>query len=243
MTHVDPDVLALAALGELGELVASGADQEHLAGCPACRAEWDRLAEVVRVARSGGMPEPLMRPPEAVWSRITAALEADDVTERRFSAQRGRAPAAPASRGRWPRLLPVMAACLLAGAGAAVGVQQLTSSQVSSVGATTTLRPLPQFPQWRHASGTAAMERGPGGWLLRVSLNATPGQGFFEVWLLGRDGVRMISLGDLSRQRTGTFAVPPGADLSFYSRIDVSLQPFNGSTGHSKVSVVRGPLP
>lgn len=243
MTHVDPDVLALAALGELGELVGSGADQEHLAACPACRAEWDRLAEVVRVARSGGLPEPLMRPPEAVWSRITAELAADSGAKQLSGGPIGRAGRATRSRGRWPRLLPVVAACLLAGAGAAIGVQQLTSSQVSSVGATTTLRPLPQFPQWRHASGTAAMERGPGGWLLRVSLNAAPGQGFFEVWLLGRDGVRMISLGDLSRQRTGTFAVPPGADLSFYTRIDVSLQPFNGSTVHSKVSVVRGPLP
>jgi hypothetical protein len=53
----------------------------------------------------------------------------------------------------------------------------------------------------------------------------------------------MISLGDLDGARAGVFAMPPGVDLGFYSRIDVSLQPFNGSTLHSSVSVVRGALP
>ena len=53
----------------------------------------------------------------------------------------------------------------------------------------------------------------------------------------------MISLGDLNADHTGTFTVPPGVDLRDYSRIDISLQPFNGSTVHSKTSVVRGSLP
>jgi hypothetical protein len=53
----------------------------------------------------------------------------------------------------------------------------------------------------------------------------------------------MISLGDLNRRHTGEFTVPPGTDLHNYSRIDVSLQPFNGSTAHSRISVVRGALP
>ena len=44
----------------------------------------------------------------------------------------------------------------------------------------------------------------------------------------------MISLGDLNAGHTGTFVIPPGTDLSNYSRIDISLQPFNGSTQHSK---------
>lgn len=53
----------------------------------------------------------------------------------------------------------------------------------------------------------------------------------------------MISLGDLNAGHTRTFTVPPGTDLRNYSRIDVSLQPFNGSTVHTKDSVVRGALP
>jgi anti-sigma-K factor RskA len=63
------------------------------------------------------------------------------------------------------------------------------------------------------------------------------------VWLLGRDGTSMISLGDLDATNNGTFTLPAGVDLQFYSRIDVSLQPFNGSTQHSGTSVVRGSLP
>ena len=76
-----------------------------------------------------------------------------------------------------------------------------------------------------------------------VTLHAPPRPGFYEVWLLARDGISMISLGDLNAGHTGTFTVPPGVDLRDYSRIDVSLQPFNGSTQHSKTSVVRGSLP
>jgi hypothetical protein len=53
----------------------------------------------------------------------------------------------------------------------------------------------------------------------------------------------MISLGDLNAGNSGTFSLPAGVDLRFYSRIDVSLQPFNGSTLHSSTSVVRGSLP
>jgi anti-sigma-K factor RskA len=52
----------------------------------------------------------------------------------------------------------------------------------------------------------------------------------------------MISLGDLNASHTGTFIIPPGTNLRNYSRIDVSLQPFDGSTQHSKTSVVRGSL-
>ena len=78
---------------------------------------------------------------------------------------------------------------------------------------------------------------------LVVTLRAPVRPGFYEVWLLARDGVSMISLGDLSADHTGTFAMPPGVDLRDYSRIDISLQPYNGSTQHSKASVVRGSLP
>ena len=50
---------------------------------------------------------------------------------------------------------------------------------------------------------------------------------------------KTISLGDLNRDHNGLLAMPPGADLADYSRIDISLQPFNGSLLHSRDSVVR----
>jgi hypothetical protein len=78
---------------------------------------------------------------------------------------------------------------------------------------------------------------------LAVSVTAPRRAGFYEVWMLGRDGTSMISLGDLNTANTGTFTLPAGVNLRFYSRIDVSLQPFNGSTLHSSISVVRGSMP
>jgi anti-sigma-K factor RskA len=79
--------------------------------------------------------------------------------------------------------------------------------------------------------------------MLSVTLRAPSRPGFYEVWLLARDGVKMISLGDLNRDHTGLLAMPPGVDLAGNSRIDISLQPFNGSLLHSRDSVVRGWLP
>ena len=105
------------------------------------------------------------------------------------------------------------------------------------------LSPLPQFPQWQGAAGTAVMRATASQQLMVVTLHAPRQPGFYEVWLLARDGVSMISLGDLNAGHTGTFVIPPGTDLHNYSRIDISLQPFDGSTQHSKTSVVRGSLP
>jgi anti-sigma-K factor RskA len=87
------------------------------------------------------------------------------------------------------------------------------------------------------------MTTGEHGRLLTVTLSAPRRPGFYEVWLLARNGVSMISLGALGPSHTGNFTMPPGVDLQNYSRIDVSLQPFNGSTLHSRTSVVRGTLP
>ncbi|MGI9008567.1 MAG: anti-sigma factor, partial [Streptosporangiaceae bacterium] len=154
----------------------------------------------------------------------------------------------PAARsGRrfsWPqRLVLTAVAGLLIGAVVATGVRQLAQPAGPAVVGTTALRPLPQFPQWRHAAGRAVAQRTGSGTQLHVTLRAPSRPGFYEVWLLGRDGVKMISLGDLNSSRAGVFTLPPGADLRFYSRIDISLQPFNGSPVHAPDSVVRGPLP
>ena len=105
------------------------------------------------------------------------------------------------------------------------------------------LLPLPASGQFGDATGTAVMRATARQQLMVVTLHAPRAPGFYEVWLLARDGVSMISLGDLNASQTGTFIIPPGTDLRTYSRIDISLQPFNGSTQHSKTSVVRGSLP
>ena len=164
---------------------------------------------------------------------------------------------APARRGTdrrrgartiWPRrrlatALAGLAAGLIIGVGGTVGVVQLTRAPATHVVAQIELRPLPGFPRFQDTTGTAVMRATASQQLMDVTLHAPRQPGFCEVWLLARDGVSMISLGDLNAGQTGTFIIPPRTDLRNYSRIDVSLQPFNGSTQHSKISVVRGSLP
>ena len=53
MQHTDPEFLALRALGEN----AGGTEADaHILGCPVCRAELFRLAEVTAIARGDGPP-------------------------------------------------------------------------------------------------------------------------------------------------------------------------------------------
>lgn len=231
MSHTDPVILALRALGEVA---GTAHDAEHAETCARCRAEVARLAEVVRLARNEGLGERLQVPPPQVWDRIAAAVGTGKRPGRR----------ARRLRGRLATGLAGLAAGLVIGIGGTAGIVQLTRAPATRVVAQIELSPLPQFPQWQDAAGTAVMRATASQQLMVVTLHA-PRQptGFYEVWLLARDGVSMISLGDLNASHTGTFVVPPGTDLRSYSRIDISLQPFNGSTQHSETSVVRGSFP
>jgi hypothetical protein len=260
VSHTDPEILALRALGETA---GTAHDAEHAGTCPRCRAELARLTEVVQLARGEGAGERLQAPPPQVWERIAAAAGADSVpvpvpVSPTVAAANGTsAPAVPRirpgralRRGRphGPRRrlatgLAGLAAGLIIGIAGTAGIVQLTQAPATRVVAQIALSPLPQFPQWQDAAGTAVMRATASQQLMAVTLHAPRQPGFYEVWLLARDGVSMISLGDLNAGHTGTFIIPPGTDLHNYSRIDISLQPFDGSTQHSKTSVVRGSLP
>ncbi len=257
MSHTDPVILALRALGETA---VTTDDAGHAETCAYCRGELARLTEVVELARHGGAGERLETPPSQVWNQIAAAVGADHVAPPGIGhvVPAGNGAAAPPAgyrpRGRrgilarWPRGrlaagLAGLAAGLIIGIGGMAGIVQLTRAPAPRVVAQIELSPLPEFPQWRDATGTAVMRATASQQVIVVTLHAPRRAGFYEVWLLARGGVSMISLGDLTAGHTGAFAVPPGTDLRDYSRIDVSLQPFNGSTQHSKTSVVRGSLP
>jgi Anti-sigma-K factor rskA len=250
VSHTDPVILALRALGETA---GSAGDAEHAGACPHCRAELARLTEVVRLARDEGAGERLETPPSQVWDGIAAAAGVGQppavpaLNGRSAPAMRG-AGKRHGSRTRWPRGrlatgLAALAAGLIIGIASTAGIVQLTKAPATRVVAQIALSPLPQFPQWQDAAGTAVMRATARQQLMAVTLHAPRQPGFYEVWLLARDGVSMISLGDLNAGHTGTFIIPPGTDLRNYSRIDISLQPFDGSTQHSKTSVVRGSLP
>jgi hypothetical protein len=273
VSHTDPEILALRALGEPA---GAARDDEHATTCPQCRAELARLTEIVSLARDAGPAGPLDTPPARVWDQIAAAAgtgaaavpvpaepsdaqphdaqlhdaqlhdaqphdtQPRNVEPRKASGARRRW---GTRRGRLATALVGLAAGLIIGIGGAAGIIQLTRAPAASVVAHIQLSPLPQFPQWQGASGTAVMRATSRQQVMVVTLSAPQRSGFYEVWLLARDGVSMISLGDLNNDHIGTFTIPPGTDLHNYSRIDVSLQPFDGSTVHVKTSVVRGSLP
>jgi len=269
VSHTDPMILALRALGEP---VGTPRDDDHAQTCAHCRQQLARLSELVDLARSGGPVESLEQPPPAVWDRIaaevagdlaaaangaatgngTAVIPARMAEPARVDAGHGREESAAdaahgrrsrRARGRLATVLAGVAAGLIIGIGGTAGIVQLTRAPATRVVAQIELSPLPAFPQWQGTTGTAVMRATGSQQLMVVTLHAPQRSGFYEVWLLARNGVSMISLGDLNADQTGTFTLPPGVDLRDYSRIDISLQPFNGSTLHSKTSVVRGSLP
>lgn len=271
MSHTDPEILALRALGETA---GTAADAEHAASCAHCRAELARLAVVVRLARDTEPGESLQAPPPLLWDRIAAAAgispalndrglngsatplvpKAPEIpTEPAGSevsaapeSSRGSRPGRPRlawPRGRLASALAGLAAGVIIGIGGGIGVAQVSQAPPARVVARIELSPLPQFPQWQGTTGTAVMRSTASQQEIVITLRAPARPGFYEAWLLARDGVSMISLGDLSAEHSGTFTVPAGVDLRNYSRIDISLQPFDGSTQHSKASVVRGSLP
>jgi len=188
-------------------------------------------------APTGLAPAPTAPAPAGNGTAVPVAPLADGGTRARRGIRAG------SRRGRLATALGGLAAGLIIGIGGTAGIAQLTKAPATRVVAQIELSPLPEFPQWQGAAGTAVMRATASQQVMVVTLRAPQRPGFYEVWLLARNGVSMISLGDLNADHTGTFTVPPGVDLRNYSRIDISLQPFNGSTLHSKTSVVRGSLP
>jgi Anti-sigma-K factor rskA len=241
VSHLDPDAVALLALGEAP---TTDAERAHLVGCPRCADEVAQQAAVVNAARESG-PGDLTPPPPRVWDRIAAELDLGGAGD---GASEPVAPssatvARPARRRPSRRAALLLTAAVLVGAaaGSAVTYAATRSQAPAQVLAQAQLRPL-AAPQ---ASGTAQVRGAAGGQrelVVDVSgLQASPGT-FFEVWLLAPDGHRLVSLGVLGAGRTGTFQIPASLDLTAYPVVDISLQPLDGSPEHSGDSLVRGIL-
>lgn len=262
MTHTDPDMLAMAAMGE----AVSPADSAHLDDCPDCSVELASLRHVADLARSGLQEQTLQSPAPAVWSRISGQLGFDaDVQPAPFpvvsssaAAEPPRAHRAPVrgwadpaagsgpvrrssgrrvAQRRWlaPALLAAAGIVLVAGSAVAIIVQQGTSPTVL---AEAELDPL---PDWAGSSGDARVEEAQGGGrdLVVTTSGSTGAEGYREVWLISPDLTGLVSLGVLEG-RTGTFSIPAGVDLADYPIVDVSQEPLDGNPAHSGDSIVRG---
>jgi hypothetical protein len=230
--HVHPDDLALLALGEPLEHV----DRTHLSACALCRDEVDQLRRVVTSARTVTSDDTPVAPPAQVWDAVAAELgvdraaspDSDDV-----------AAVVPLARPRRRTALLVAAAALVGVlVGSVVTGLVVSGGDDGGVVASADLAPLPQ-----HQGTGAAEVVGTGDKrVLRLDVTGlTTGEGFYEVWLLGADGKRLVSLGLLDGS-TASFPLPSQVDLADFPVVDVSLEPADGNPAHSGDSIVRGTL-
>lgn len=246
MSHVDPELIALRALG--AELSTEAED--HVSTCPQCSRELAALVEVVELGR--GLEEPgLVDPPASVWAGIAAATGVPEQSHRADTEPREYATGGPPKqltgggadplrrRGDWT--LAAAIAGVLAGAGAVIGWQAIDGDaqpDAPALVAEAVLDPLPD----RTATGVAQVVDGEAERRLVLTVDADDEvDGYLEVWLLRPDVSGMVSLGVLVGQTT-ELVIPDGLDLADFSVVDVSIEPYNGDPTHSGDSLVRGQL-
>ena len=228
MSHIDPEVLALLALGEDE---GTPADHAHLAECGPCRAELANLAHAAKVGRSSLDAGALLDPDPRVWAGIQAELADAPAT----------APVTPIAprRRRWLAPVAGAAAALLVGAGLAVSWWELQPAPTTVLATAT----LDAFPDWPGATGSAIVEERPdGSRVVDVSIDAPVSTGAYrEVWLISSTGSELVSLGVVDGG-SGRFTIPDGLDLTRFDLVDVSEEPLDGDPAHSGDSIVRGQL-
>ncbi len=248
MSHTDPTVLSLAALGEPIDPV----DRGHLESCPVCAAEVDDLTALVTLGREA--PESLPRVPGRVWAGISEELglagAPDGTDEDRRSgggAPVGHDPTVVVPMGPRRRgLYAVAAAAASVGAilGGSVVWAALGDTTPDDTGGTLVAQAvLAPLSTAVNSSGSATVLDSPDGQVIRVDARGLPqGSGFYEVWLIDEGVTKLVALGALPSGSVGTFTIPPGVSVADFPVVDVSLEPYDGDPGHSHDSLMRGVL-
>ena len=232
MTHLDPDLLALLALGEDA---ATPAQQAHLARCDECTDALRGLQRAVAAGRDADTAPPLDRPAPRVWEGIARELGLASATAEAPPATV--VPLRPRSPGRRRVVWAAAAAALvLLVGGLGVVLLRSVSDPVASARLTA-------FPDWRGQSGIAVLERAADGeQVVDVRTTLKPdGRTDHEVWLMTEGARKLVSLGVL-HGASGRFTVPAGLDVRRFRFVDVSDEPRDGDTAHSGDSIVRGAL-
>jgi hypothetical protein len=232
VNHVDPQVLALLALGEP---VASEADRAHLAGCDECARELRQLSAAAHVGRATIGDAPLDRPEPALWAAILAELPADpDAT--------ATGPTPVLGGRRWNRLAVTLAAAAMVVVLAIGGVAAWNALRPTDTLTVATTK-LESLPAWRgSASGTAVVVESPGG-VRRVTihLNITAPARYRQAWLMTPDLKHFIRIGSVDGA-VATLDIPKGVDIGRYNIVDISDEPASTVTQPSDDSIVRGTL-
>lgn len=229
MSHVDPDMIALIALGES----ALPSDLEHVRNCVQCQGELDELTAIATAARSISPADRPVSPPAQVWDRIEAELGLElPVTEVPVQSK-----ARGANRGMFA--LAASVGVLVGGLGTYIAVSTDSSDSRANIVAQASLDPLRDVTE----PAKASVQQVNGDQVLNVQASGLPAtDGFYEVWLLAPDAVGMISVGMLDASEGGQFTLPAGIDLAAFPIVDISLEHYDGVATHSADSILRGKL-
>lgn len=234
--HPGDDALVEIALGSQA---VSLADAAHVHDCASCLARVAQLSEIVSLVREGA-DAAFADPEPAAWARIAARLgaaetEAAPAGDLRRPRRRGRSrPVAPWIIG----LVAAAVAGIVVGrvtapdAGAGREETVVARAALDQIGTTT-------------ERGEADVVRVSGGVRLLVRTQALDaGPDPLEVWLINRDGKRMVSIGLLTAgaDRTQAFAIDQRLIDDGYVVVDISREPLDGNPAHSGRSLVRGTL-
>jgi hypothetical protein len=209
--HVEEELPALVS-GEL-DLDTTRVVTTHLRACDGCRAELVEVTAGIAMMRRLDQAEPSVTAPVPI--------------------ETARAATGSRSRTRW--IVAAAAAVLLI---VVVGVAAAVVDGRGSDGpdAEVALAPV----SGAAARGSVAMTATGAAQAMEVdtSLGAAPPDSYYEVWLLDRTTGKMLPVGVLPPDGTGTYRLP-GSLIEQYDTVDISLQPDDGGTAHSADSVLR----
>lgn len=225
------DVQEQAAAYSLGALTPEEAAAfEARLALPAVRAEAEAYRATVEAL---GLAPDLRLPPSALRERLLASAEP---------------PAAPQPVLRWPRLAPWLAAAAMfvvcLGLGARVVQQQATLNEYQSFLAmpNTVRMEAGDAAPGAHGQFYLALDSRQA-MLLASELPALPDDKVYQLWLVGKDGVR--ENGGLFRADEGGYAamvVQASRPLGEYTRIGVTTEPRGGSPGPTSGRVIGADL-
>ena len=220
------DATGAYVLGALDAMERAGFE-EHLAGCAACREEVDDL---MLAAHALPMSVDPVDPPPSLKARIMAEVEREASLLAAAGPEADRPPAGGRARTprrfrlHLPRLVPAaVAAALLVGVGAGIGITQLGREDPRTVQA--------QVMDTRRAPDAAAdVEVGEdGATIVAHGLPAPPSGRVYQVWLKrpGRAPEPTSALFAPSGDGTATASVP--GDMHEVTQVLVTDEPDGGS--------------
>lgn len=216
--------------------------ETHLAGCPRCQAEHDRLA---RVLGALGTLAPAAEPPAALRQRVLGALDADaaPTAPAPTSLPRGRLTRWP-ERTRWVMSAAAAVILLLAGASGFLyhDLSQTRDRLVRAEQRADAAREVLTKPtasialvadSAKDAYGTLYIgETGRDGMMVVEQLPPTPANQLYQVWLV-RDGQRTsAALFTVGQDGMAQVMIQSTQPLTAYQSLGITLEPSpHGSPG------------